>query len=230
MSTATTAPWQALLRLHLSRQAHSWRGIVLMTVGLTVLFSWEDGFGVDALLQYGSVAAASFMIVPPATIAKARFDGSYRFLGTLPVAPGQHAASWIALCALCALPMSLLMGGMFVRPPLNLPLSLLPGMVLGVLLFTTAAASVLVAVQLRLSPGEGHKGLFATLGVMYGGVMVLDTIVEQGPSLATLSIPLPVLFAAASLVSTLVAVAMLGFATRSIGRSLTFAWTGPDAR
>ena len=80
----------------------------------------------------------AFIGHPPGCAIRFRQDGSLRYLGTLPVSPDQHAACWIALCALHALPSALLLPALMARPPGNLPLAHLPGTALGVLLFATA--------------------------------------------------------------------------------------------
>jgi len=225
---APMAPWVALLRLHVSRMLPQWRGVAVLNTVLVVLFTSIDRGGLDDLLQYASVAAATFLLVPSAVVAKSRNDGAFRFLGTLPVAPGQHAASWIALCALNILPLPVLMAVSLARPPLSLPVAQLPGMVLGMLLVTTAASAALVAVQLRVHPGEAPRGMLAAMVVIVAVGAAFQWALKHAPQLSSLRIPLPVLIAAGSLVSTLLAVAMLWFAYRSIGRSMAFAWAGPD--
>jgi hypothetical protein len=224
------APWLALLRLHITRLLPQWRGVAVLSAVLAALFTSIDRGGLDVLLQYASVAAASFLLLPPAIIAKSRNDGAFRFLGTLPVAPGQHAASWIALCALNILPLPVLMAVSLARPPLSLPVAQLPGMVLGMLLFTTATSAALAAVQLRVPPGEAPRGVAAALVVIAAVGASLQWAIDRAPRWSLLPIPLPALLAAGSLVSTLLAIAMLWFAYRSIGRSMAFAWAGPDQR
>lgn len=227
---APLAPWVALLRLHVSRFIPQWRGMAVLNAILVALFVSIDRGGLDELLQYASVAAATFLFLPPAMVAKARHDGAFRFLGTLPVSAGQHAAGWIALCAINALPLAVLMGASFVRPPVSFPVAQLPGMVLGLWLFTTGGSSALLAVQLRVVPGDAPRGVVAALIAVVSVGAAMSWLLDHAPGLSALSLPLPVLLAVASLVSALLALAMLGWAYHSIGRSMTFAWAGPRAR
>jgi hypothetical protein len=227
---APMAPWLALLRLHVSRIMPHWRGMTVLNTILVALFTSIERGGLDELLQFASAAAASFLFLPPAMVAKARHDGAFRFLGTLPVSAGQHAASWIALCAINALPLAALMGASFVRPPVSFPVAQLPGMVLGLWLFTTGGSSALLAMQLRVVPGDAPRGVVAALIAVVSVATAFGWVLDHAPGLSELSLPLPVLLALASLGSTLLAFAMLGFAYRSIGRSMTFAWAGPDSR
>lgn len=222
------APWQALFRLHRDRALPQMQTLMLMSIGLAILFTALDRAGLDRLLQYGTVAAASLAVLPPAFANKCRQDGTLRFLGTLPVTAGQHAASWIALCALNALPLVLLATAASARPPVNLPLAQLPGLAFGLLLFTTAAMATALALQLRTKPGEGPKGLLIALGTILVAGWGLGELFDHAPRLDALPVPLPLLLVGFSLGSTLVALALLRFAWGSIGRSVTYAWVGLD--
>jgi hypothetical protein len=74
------APWLALLRLHVSRIMPHWRGMTVLNTILVALFTSIERGGLDELLQFASAAAASFLFLPPAMVAKARHDGAFRFL------------------------------------------------------------------------------------------------------------------------------------------------------
>lgn len=228
--TPTYAASLALLRLFLARALPQLRTFSVVSVGLVILFSSKEGFRLDALLQSATVCAVAFVIHPSGFAHRAARDGTLRYLGTLPLLPNQHAACWIALCALHTLPIALLLPAVMALPPLNLPLIQLPGVVMATLLLGTAISAGILTWQLRVKGGSGPTLLVAIIGVILGGTTSVSWLLDLAPRLTALPRTLSTLVAGTALVGAILSLVVLRVSWPLLGQFMAFAWAeAPEA-
>lgn len=211
---------RALVGIHFSRLYKSVLSAASVIIALGALRVAKHGWDFDALLPFILGGAIALPAMVPFTLVREKFDGSLRYLASLPVAGTTHAIARLTIALIMCFPSAVAIG-VALHVKASMPIAILVPTVIGALLFMCCASLALLAFQIRAKVGLAMTYIIYCFLALFGLMNAVQFAVERG-WVAALR---PILLTPAGLALTSLAV-WVGFLAvgwwgfRSIARSM----------